>query len=69
MTPAEFHAWRGRLHWTQAQAAEALGVDPRTVREWEHGVGRMTGQPITLPPMLALACEALSARAELSSNP
>lgn len=68
MTPDEFRAWRERIGWTQARTADALGVDPRTVREWEHGVGRVTGKPVSLPPMLGLACRWLE-RCEASERP
>lgn len=32
-------AARERRHWTQRQLADALAVDPKTVRNWENGRG------------------------------
>ena len=37
MTPTEFRAARHELHLTQAQLADILAVDPRTIRRWEAG--------------------------------
>jgi len=37
MTPAEIRAWRSRLGLNQRQAAEALDVTDRAIRQWERG--------------------------------
>lgn len=37
MTPAALRAIRLRLGWTQAELAEAIGVDHNTVSRWEIG--------------------------------
>ena len=75
MTPADFRAWQARMGLTVRAAADLLGVAPSTVQDWRTGTSRSTGKPIELPPMLALACEALAAglgrcqiRREMSSG-
>jgi transcriptional regulator with XRE-family HTH domain len=35
MTAEEFKHWREGMGWTQAQAADELGLDPRTIRRYE----------------------------------
>jgi len=37
MTPDEIRAWRRRLGLNQRQAAEALDVTDRAIRQWERG--------------------------------
>lgn len=61
MTPADLRAWRESLPLTPPKAAQALGVSYATYRDWEAGTSRTSGKPITLPPMLGLACAALAA--------
>lgn len=46
---------------TAPKAAAALGVSYATYRDWLAGKSRNTGKPITLPPLLGLACAALAA--------
>lgn len=36
-TPEDLRAWREAMGWTQAQAAEALGVTRHSVQNWEAG--------------------------------
>ena len=43
MTPVEIKGLRLRLHETQAQLAERIGVGLDTVRAWEHGAGKPAG--------------------------
>lgn len=43
LTGGELHAWRGSKGWTQAQAAEALGISPRTIRRAESEPGEALG--------------------------
>lgn len=52
MTPADFLAWRSRLGLTQAGAAEALGISPRQVWNYENGRA-------AIPRLVELACSAL----------
>lgn len=35
--PARLRAWRAAHGWTQAEAAEALGANVRTLQGWERG--------------------------------
>lgn len=37
MIPELLRSWRASHAWTQAQAADALGVDLRTYQDWEQG--------------------------------
>jgi len=39
----DIRATRDHLGMTQAQLAEAVGVDQSTVSNWERGVGRVRG--------------------------
>lgn len=51
MTPVDFKEWRAEMGFrSQKQAAEALGVHEKTVRNWETGVA-----PISLTVRLAMA--------------
>lgn len=52
MTAAEFTAWRKRLGYTQAQAADALGMSRRQVQYYEDGSQ-------AVPRVVELACGAL----------
>lgn len=56
MTAAELRAHRRALGLSQLQLARALGVDHSTVFRWEQGTR-------AVPPLLALALEALARRA------
>lgn len=60
MTPTELRAWQAAMDLTAPKAAAALGVSYATYRDWLAGTSRTTGKPITLPPMLGLACAALA---------
>ena len=61
MTPADLQAWQAAMGLTAHKAAAALGVSYATYRDWLSGTSRTTGKPIQLPPMLGLACAALTA--------
>jgi DNA-binding transcriptional regulator YiaG len=37
VTADELKAWRARMGWTQAQAAQALNTPAGTYRGWEQG--------------------------------
>ena len=58
MTAADFRNWRLRLGLTQPEAARRLGLSVETVRAWEYGK-----RQISLPTVLALACEYLESKA------
>lgn len=56
MTPAAFIAWRKRLGFTVAAAAEALGMSPSQINDYERGIKRGRGTPAPIPRVVALAC-------------
>lgn len=58
MTPAALTLWRQHLGLSKRELAEALGVHPVTVSNWERGAAA-----IQTPVMLSLALEALERRA------
>lgn len=61
MTPADFRAWRNAMGFTQAQAAEALGLGKSAIEQYDTGKRRSTGETIEeVPRHLALACAALA---------
>lgn len=61
MPPAEpdvaLAQWRARMGLSQRAAAETLDVSFRTYQQWESGVSRKTGNPIS-PPLTALLAAA-----------
>jgi len=61
MTPEQFKSWRDEMGFTQAEAAEALGVSKGTVRNYEIGARREDGRAVVIPKTVALACAAVSA--------
>jgi transcriptional regulator with XRE-family HTH domain len=48
------------MKYTQADAAEALGVSTSLVENYERGIRRGTSQPVEIPRYIELACKALS---------
>jgi DNA-binding transcriptional regulator YiaG len=57
VTPSDFRAARKRLGLSRDKMAEALGVSGTTISNWSWGHA-------PIPTMVALAIEALDARAE-----
>lgn len=53
MTPADFIAWRERLHLNRVEAASALGMSRNTVTAYEQG-------RVSIPRYVALACAAVA---------
>ena len=53
----DIRAYRKRLRMTQEELAEALGVHPQTISNWERGA-----QPIQHPHIVRLALERLAAK-------
>jgi transcriptional regulator with XRE-family HTH domain len=53
MKPNDLKAWRDRLGWTQAVAADCLGVTPQHYRKLESG-------RVPLARVYELACAELS---------
>lgn len=62
MDSAQFRAWRKGLGFTQAAAAEALGLKKVTVTLYERGTRYEDGAPVVIPQHIALACAAISAQ-------
>jgi transcriptional regulator with XRE-family HTH domain len=61
MTSNDLKAWQSDMHYTQAQAAEALGVSLATYKDWICGVSRTHRKPVTIDKRTALACAAIVA--------
>jgi DNA-binding XRE family transcriptional regulator len=59
MTNEGFKTWRMMMDLTQARAAEMLGLSKPTIENYERGTRRDTGEPVAIPPHVALACAAL----------
>ena len=55
MSPDEIIKARERLGWTQAQLADALGVQMNTVWRWEHGYHPMSKPYVRLLQVLLAA--------------
>jgi DNA-binding XRE family transcriptional regulator len=55
MDASEFLSWRKALRYTQAEAAEKLGVSRATIQNWEREFTRV-------PKMVELACLVLTRR-------
>ena len=53
----DIRAYRKRLRMTQEELAEALGVHPQTISNWERGT-----QHIQHPHIVRLALEQLASR-------
>jgi putative transcriptional regulator len=58
MRPGEIKALRERLSMTQEQFAEALGLNPGTLRNWEQGIRSPAGPALALLAILDLEPEA-----------
>ena len=65
MTPDELRDLRGRLGWTQAIAAEHLGMSHRGYRYIEEGKTSSGVITPVVPPPLAIAMLALNLAAEI----
>lgn len=61
MQAADFKAWRKSMGLTQAAAAAVLDLSTSTIEQYDRGARKDTGQPISIPLTVALACAALSA--------
>jgi transcriptional regulator with XRE-family HTH domain len=53
MAPATFRQWRKRLGYTQAEAAQAIGMGTRQCQKYEQGEA-------PIPLTVALACAAVA---------
>lgn len=66
MTPESLRAWRGRMRWSKAVAADALGLSPNGYFAYETGkpIKDRNGKPKPrpIPKTVALACAAITHR-------
>ena len=68
LTPDQFRSWRKRLRLTQVTAAEALGISPSQIFDYERGVKRGTDRPAPIPRVVELACAELERRATAAAR-
>lgn len=59
MTNAEFREWLKSMGFSQAKAADALGLGESTVNGYATGKRRGDGGAVEIPLHIALACSAL----------
>lgn len=59
MTPKDLRDWRARLHLTQGEAAQRIGIGRTTYVNYERGT-RADGYPVAIPRPVALACAAIA---------
>ncbi|MDY7537693.1 helix-turn-helix transcriptional regulator [Undibacterium sp. RTI2.1] len=70
MTIDDLRGWQSQMGYTQAQAAETLGVGLSAYKDWINGMSRTTGKPVSIDKRTGLACAALVANlSEYSKNP
>jgi transcriptional regulator with XRE-family HTH domain len=62
MTPESLRAWRERMRWSQANAADALGLSAVGYRDYEKGKPLKGAKPRSIPKTVALACAAITHR-------
>lgn len=61
MTSEDLKVWQAQMGYTQAQAADALGVGVSAYKDWLSGVSRTTGKPISIDKRTGYACAAIAA--------
>lgn len=64
MTSDDFRLWRKRWFKSRDAAAAALGRSVSTIRLYEDGRRRDTGEAVEIPETVALACAAITAARE-----
>ncbi|MGB0682467.1 MAG: helix-turn-helix domain-containing protein [Magnetovibrionaceae bacterium] len=57
MEPATFKAFRARFGLTQADAASLLGVERRTVLNWENNDKPLSGPPVAFVRIFMMLTE------------
>lgn len=60
MTNDDLKAWQAQMSYTQAQAANALGISRATYIDMSKGISRNTSKPVIIDLRTALACAALA---------
>lgn len=68
MEPKDFNEWRVRLGLSLRQVASELKVSLPTAHAYDRGFRPDNRRPVVIPKKIALACEALSARAYFSGD-
>jgi len=64
MNNEQFKSWRKKMKFTQQQAADALGINNRSVVNYERGKRYDDGRAVIIPRTVALACAAIKAGLE-----
>lgn len=59
MNRHQFKVWREAMGFTQAEAAEALGISKPSVVNYESGKRREDNRAVEIPLAIGLACSAL----------
>ncbi|WP_152048886.1 helix-turn-helix domain-containing protein [Aureimonas psammosilenae] len=59
MDSEQFRFWRKSLGYTQAEAAEALGLKKPTITLYERGSRHGDGRPVVIPKSIEIACGAM----------
>jgi DNA-binding XRE family transcriptional regulator len=59
MTADEFKNWRNAMGYSQAKAADALGLSKPSVENYERGTRREDDRPVAIPLIVSIACTAL----------
>jgi len=68
MKPEQFKMWRKKMGFTQQQAADALGLNNRSVINYERGSRYEDGRAVIIPRTVALACLAIEAGLKLEDE-
>jgi len=62
VTNEEFKKWRKELGYSQADAAEALGLSKGSIENYERGYRLDNQSTVYIPRVVELACKAVMAR-------
>ncbi|EJF91666.1 helix-turn-helix domain-containing protein [Bartonella tamiae] len=60
MKPEDFKHWRKQMGFTQAKAADVLGLSKATIENYDKGVRREDGREVIIPLTVALSCTAIA---------
>jgi hypothetical protein len=69
MTPEQFKDWREAMGFrSRAAAAEALGLAPGTIVQYEEGVRRDNGNEVEIPQTVEMACRLLESKRMIETD-